>query len=182
MSLRTEEGCYNDDLINPRVIDKGMDCVSFAFFDAKPDTQMSAGMNLVKTLFIMVVLAVSSIAFSKIAQVLVITPIERMMNLITRLAENPLASTASNGMEFKSDKVAQEQGYETALLEATLKKIGALMQVGFGAAGADIIGKNMGSGELDPMLPGKKITAIYGFCDIRQFTDTTECLQEEVMV
>ena len=32
------------------------------------------------------------------------------------------------------------------------------------------------------MIPGKKITAIYGFCDIRQFTDTTECLQEDVMV
>ncbi|KAF1790509.1 Nucleotide cyclase [Phytophthora cactorum] len=66
-------------------------------------------------------------------------------------------------------KNAKEQGFETALLELTLSKV-------------DIIGKNMGSGDLDPMLPGKKITAIYGFCDIRQFTDTTECLQEEVMV
>jgi len=28
---------------------------------------------------------------------------------------------------------------------------------------------------------GKKITSIYGFCDIRQFTDTTECLQADVM-
>lgn len=104
------------------------------------------------------------------------------MNLIKRLAENPLASTNQNGPQFASDKKAKDEGYETALLEATLVKIGALMQVGFGAAGADIIGKNMGSGELDPMLPGKKITAIYGFCDIRQFTDTTECLQEDVMV
>merc|ERR1711998_182758 len=32
------------------------------------------------------------------------------------------------------------------------------------------------------MVAGKKITSVYGFCDIRQFTDTTECLQEEVMV
>jgi hypothetical protein len=26
------------------------------------------------------------------------------------------------------------------------------------------------------------IEAIFGFCDIRNFTDTTECLQEEVML
>jgi len=32
------------------------------------------------------------------------------------------------------------------------------------------------------MLPGKKVIAIYGFCDIRNFTDATEVLQEDVMV
>lgn len=75
------------------------------------------------------------------------------------------------------------------------------IQVGFGAAGADVIGKNMSANAVNPMMPGmplywlisfncyvcthiigKKITSVYGFCDIRQFTDTTECLQEEVMV
>jgi|NorSeaMetagenome_1021524.scaffolds.fasta_scaffold15484_3 class 3 adenylate cyclase len=29
---------------------------------------------------------------------------------------------------------------------------------------------------------GVKIQSIFGFCDIRNFTDTTECLQEEVML
>jgi hypothetical protein len=38
------------------------------------------------------------------------------------------------------------------------------------------------SGDVDPMVPGKKILAIYGFCDIRNFTDATEVLQEDVMV
>ena len=32
------------------------------------------------------------------------------------------------------------------------------------------------------MVPGKKILAIFGFCDIRNFTDATEVLQEDVMV
>ena len=27
-----------------------------------------------------------------------------------------------------------------------------------------------------------QVTALFGYCDIRQFTDITECLQEEVMV
>jgi class 3 adenylate cyclase len=32
------------------------------------------------------------------------------------------------------------------------------------------------------MIPGKKVMAIYGFCDIRNFTDSTEILQEKVMI
>ena len=31
------------------------------------------------------------------------------------------------------------------------------------------------------MTDGTLITSVFGFCDIRKFTDTTECLQEEVM-
>jgi len=39
------------------------------------------------------------------------------------------------------------------------------------------------SGKLDVIgLGGKLISSIFGFCDVRQFTDTTECLQEEVMI
>lgn len=32
------------------------------------------------------------------------------------------------------------------------------------------------------MIPGVKVVAIFGFCDIRNFTDTTEILQEDVML
>ena len=35
---------------------------------------------------------------------------------------------------------------------------------------------------LDLMLRGKKKECAYGFCDIRQFTDTVECLQDQVML
>jgi len=37
-------------------------------------------------------------------------------------------------------------------------------------------------GEIDPMIPGKKIIAIFGFCDIRNFSDVTEELQTGVML
>lgn len=32
------------------------------------------------------------------------------------------------------------------------------------------------------MLPGEKVICIFGFCDIRNFTDATEVLQEGVML
>jgi len=73
------------------------------------------------------------------------------------------------------------------MLETTILKIGGLLQVGFGEAGAQIIGKNMSSqdgadGELNIITPGRKVVAIYGFCNIRDFMETTQCLLEEVMV
>jgi hypothetical protein len=68
-------------------------------------------------------------------------------------------------------------------LEQTIIKIGALLALGFGEAGAKIIAENMAhTGDVDPMIPGNKVVAIFGFCDIRQFTDTTEILQEDVML
>jgi class 3 adenylate cyclase len=58
------------------------------------------------------------------------------------------------------------------------------MRIGFGEAGAKVIAKNL-SGEgnsLNLLGGGEMIHSIFGFCDVRQFTDTTECLQEEVML
>lgn len=38
------------------------------------------------------------------------------------------------------------------------------------------------NGSLNVMMPGKKIMGIYGFCDIRNFTDATEVLEAHVMI
>jgi hypothetical protein len=57
-----------------------------------------------------------------------------------------------------------------------------LIQVGFGAAGTEIVRQHLGKrGDLDLLAHGRKVEAIFGFCDIRRFTDATEVLQERVM-
>jgi class 3 adenylate cyclase len=74
---------------------------------------------------------------------------------------------------------------ETVVLEKTIIKIGSLLALGFGEAGAEIIGHNMKWGDssaLNAMIPGRRVEAIFGFCDIRNFTDATEVLQDQVMV
>lgn len=58
----------------------------------------------------------------------------------------------------------KENEYETAKIEQTIIKIGALLAIGFGEAGAKIIAENMGrGGDVDPMVPGNKVVAIFGF-------------------
>ena len=75
-------------------------------------------------------------------------------------------------------KVDGDPLMETRILETSLLKICSLLAVGFGDAGAEVIADNIKSGgDLNPMIPGHKIIGIFGFCDIRQFTDATEVLQ-----
>lgn len=55
--------------------------------------------------------------------------------------------------------------------------------MGFGEAGTEIICKVIEDPSIiDVMIPGHKIMAIFGFCDIRNFTDATEVLEADVMV
>lgn len=69
-------------------------------------------------------------------------------------------------------------------MKQTIIKIAALLALGFGEAGTEVIGKNLheANGDVDPMIPGTKCVCIFGFCDIWNFTDTTEILQEKVMM
>jgi hypothetical protein len=56
-------------------------------------------------------------------------------------------------------------------------KIGHLLAIGFGEAGSKIIADNMtDGGDLNPMMPGVKSYAIFGFANIRNFMDITEVL------
>eukprot|EP01006_Ploeotia_vitrea_P037438 TRINITY_DN66127_c3_g3_i1.p1 TRINITY_DN66127_c3_g3~~TRINITY_DN66127_c3_g3_i1.p1 ORF type:complete len:890 (+),score=492.79 TRINITY_DN66127_c3_g3_i1:75-2744(+) len=81
-------------------------------------------------------------------------------------------------------KKSNKRSYETYLLESTFEKLTRLLQVGFGQAGAQVIRKNLrkAHGDLDPLVEGRKVFAIFGFMDIRNFTDMTECLKEQVML
>lgn len=72
---------------------------------------------------------------------------------------------------------------ETEVLQKILLKIGGLLAIGIGEAGSKIIAENMQKGDdVNPLLPGFKCIAVFGFCDIRRFTDATEVLQEGVML
>eukprot|EP00605_Chrysophyceae_sp_TOSAG23-4_P002664 GSChrysophyteH1.ASY1.ANO1.2940.1 assembled CDS len=136
-------------------------------------------MAIYTTLFVIVVLIISSFMFSSDVTRLVITPIERMVELVSKISANPL------GVEYKMLGAADGfvDGMETTALLATITKIGRLMKVGFGEAGASVIASSMSHGtEVNLLGGGHMIHSIFGFCDVRQFTDTTECLQEEVML
>ena len=147
-----------------------------------------------RTVFVCVMLGAGALFFSRDAHDLVLKPIERMVRKVREVSENPLKrfqvddsdsedddrdrvggggfKKRSGGFFSKSkSKEAAGEQMETRLLENSIAKICGLLAVGFGEAGSEIIAHNIRQGgAIDPMIPGRKMVAIFGFCDIRQFT------------
>ncbi|KAK9835000.1 hypothetical protein WJX81_003326 [Elliptochloris bilobata] len=169
--------------------------VSVAVFDQKWYVQFTAILNILRMVFICLVLAFGVYLLNQDAVRLVLRPIERMLKkLVLRrikrtlkkvkdVSENPLAN--HRGGKFAREQLGageETSAMETRILEASITKICSLLAVGFGDAGAEVIAENIkNGGDLNPMIPGQKVAAIFGFCDVRQFTDATEVLQEDVM-
>ncbi|KAL4454661.1 hypothetical protein ABPG74_021866 [Tetrahymena malaccensis] len=157
---------------------------------------INAILSIVRTVSIAIILTVAAVQFNNDVELYLLEPIENMLKKVTRIAENPLeAAQMEEKEQFAIEQLKLEgktkelqelelkSKYETVILEKLIIRIGALLAVGFGEAGSEIIAQNMKlSGSVDPMLPGKKIMAVFGFCDIRNFTDVTEVLQTGVMI
>ena len=163
-----------------------------AVFDLRRDSKLQALLSICTTIFVVFVLGAGTLILSRVTQEMVITPIEEMMTKVKRISENPLKAQQDEENEQLiiekyelggNKKKSKEAPLETVMLEQTLIKIGGLLALGFGEAGSSIIAKNMSGGEdINPMLAGQKVICIFGFCDIRNFTDATEELQEGVML
>lgn len=153
---------------------------TYCIIDETETSRFEAMLNLLRMVVVMVVLMSAVIVFTQDATTLVVGPIERMMTLVQRLAENPLGD-----LQKKTKRREDDTSDETYLLEQTLAKISGLLQVGFGVAGAEVISKSMateqhtGEKGLNYMLPGKRITAVFGFAIIEDFTVTCGCLEEQ---
>ncbi|GMH68955.1 hypothetical protein TL16_g05047 [Triparma laevis f. inornata] len=149
-------------------------------FSQRDASQDGAYYSVLLTCFVIVILISMSIAFENDAQQLVLSPIEQMMEMINMVADDPLE-------EFDFDNLGGTAGeYELKVVSLAIQKITTLLRIGFGVAGAEIISKNMSthdgaSSGLDPMIPGKRMYAIFGFCDIHEFDMCTEVLEDEIM-
>ncbi len=114
-----------------------------------------------KTLFVLVVLGASALLLSKDSTEIVLNPIENMLEKVKRIASNPLHAAQIEEEEAlaeeeikkkKEKKINKDFQLETAILEKTLIKIGGLLALGFGEAGASIIAENMKQeGEVNPL-------------------------------
>jgi class 3 adenylate cyclase len=88
---------------------------------------------------------------------------------------------------FSDNLAGLESGEgETRMIASALIKLSSMLQIAFGTAGASIIASNLDNSSqeqaIQPIVPGRRMMGIFGFCDVRNFTNATECLQEDIMV
>jgi class 3 adenylate cyclase len=171
--------------------------VTSGTFAQRQERRQEALVAMLSTIFILLVWFFGVTAFAGPVMILVVIPIERMVRLLGMLMLDPLGyQSTSRYKRFvaEEDEISKNtrwskevlKGMETSFLMSTILRIGSLMKVGFGSAGVEIIRNNLLKGQSKNMLilnsQGFTVSCIFLFCDIRQFTDATECLQEEVFV
>mmetsp|Transcript_93782 Transcript_93782/g.146440 ORF Transcript_93782/g.146440 Transcript_93782/m.146440 type:complete len:1057 (-) Transcript_93782:94-3264(-) len=81
-------------------------------------------------------------------------------------------------------KPAPQEMYETVILEKTIIKLGWLLSLVFGEAGAGIVSHNMSGNAtagVNAMVVGNRVDCIIGHARIRNFSTATEVLQGKVM-
>ena len=117
----------------------------------------------------------------------VIYPLESMYEKVTIFSRNPMAATVDDfankaGIASLLQSKAGSGHDEIHLIDKSIMKIAYLLAAGYGEAGTNIIISNMkNKSGVDIDIPGEKVVGIYGFWDIRNFTDATEVLQQKVM-
>jgi class 3 adenylate cyclase len=150
--------------------------------------------NLVRTFFSIGIFLFIYLLFLYDINNVILSSIEQMVKKVEKMAKNPsLASDSYN--DINEDKnhcisfLESSQGKcrmsEFKIIISKISKICSLVSFGFGEAGTQIISQVLKEGlnvDINPLIPGKKVMGIYGFCDIRNFTDTTEILKERVMI
>jgi len=182
------------------------------YFDLRRYTRTESMFNVISTLYILVLLVIASLGFSQSANKLIIHPVERMIKRVESIRESPLIAMKMADEEFKAEEVAKARmrkakqeiftyylkelvngnfcssgdnaPMETVILEKTIIKLGSLLALGFGEAGANIIGHNMKGGDtagVNAMIPGTRVDCIIGVVRIRDFSVATEVLQSKIM-
>eukprot|EP00934_Nitzschia_sp_Nitz4_P008652 Nitzschia sp. Nitz4//scaffold11_size288233//230845//235511//NITZ4_000808-RA/size288233-snap-gene-0.61-mRNA-1//-1//CDS//3329534176//8642//frame0 len=125
---------------------------------------------------------------------LVLDPLQRMLKIVLRYAENPLSQDAK-GRSGKGDDdstldVVQEEigNYETEQLINAITKIADLLRKCWGVAGAGIISSNLARTQdgktvvFNPTVPGKRVYALFGFVAINGFSEQLRALDRDVMI
>jgi len=184
------------------------------YFDTRPFVFWDAIFSLMVVVYICIALCVASLMFSNDANRLVLYPVENMIAKVEAIRDKPLSAMKLADDEFKVEemnrakerkteiekkkslmwmvrdfvfcntKAAAPDLLETVILEKTIIKLGSLLALGFGQAGAQIIEHNMkgiDSACVDAMIEGTRVDCIIGATRIRDFSTATEVLQSRVM-
>ena len=166
-----------------------------AVYDSRYSIKKYCKLNIIRTIFSISIFLFIYLLFLFNINNTVLSPIETMIKKIKKMAKNPTLISEmssneknekkSNCLNILEDSQGNYKMNDFQIIETKISKICSLVSFGFGEAGTQIISQVLKEGlnvDINPIIPGKKVMGIYGFCDIRNFTDTTEILKEKVMV
>mmetsp|Transcript_28443 Transcript_28443/g.45667 ORF Transcript_28443/g.45667 Transcript_28443/m.45667 type:complete len:1007 (+) Transcript_28443:35-3055(+) len=183
------------------------------YFDKRKYTKQESIFSLILTAFVCFMLTVAAVTFTNDAESMVLNPLEIMISKVERIRDNPLMAMKMSDEEFRQEEIRKQEQQkalmeetrmkmlkdkllcksakhrtnepmETVILEKTIIKIGSLLALGFGEAGANIIEQNMSGSDsamVTAMIEGESVECIIGCARIQNFSAATEVLGGNVM-
>jgi len=177
-------------------------------YDKKSDVKLNGYLIFLRCLFLSLLIILATFRFENDAKECIIDPLEIMIELVDLVVKDPIKAKNLNYLEsgnknnvmklkyqielhklrpFEKQKQQKKdylyQNYEIKIIKQALMKISALMAIGFGEAGGEIIKNNITfNHELNPMIKGKKMLGIFGFCIIKDFDLINHALQEKTFI
>lgn len=182
------------------------------YFDLRPFIRDAALNRIFLTLFIMCLLVWGAVMFTSDANRVVVQPVENMIKRVEMIRADPLIAIKMADEEFKNEMIAKSnearqkkevvktfcfnlltcslcgaennEPMETVILEKTIIKLGSLLVLGFGEAGAGIIGHNLrgaDSAGVNAMVPGTRLECVIGMARVCDFSVAVEVLQSKIM-
>lgn len=127
---------------------------------------------------------------------LVLDPLQRMLKIVLRYAENPLSQDVNKKSQKgkgDDDSAVENDGeeignFETEQLINAITKIADLLRKCWGVAGAGIISSNLARTKdgktvvFNPTVPGKRVYALFGFVAINGFSEILRALDRDIMI
>ena len=140
--------------------------------------QIQALLYIFRVVLVLFVFYLGSFYFKKEARTQLLNPLEGMLEKINMVSKNPSRALQLEKQNYK------KYNSDLTLIDTTIQKIAYLLVLGFGGAGNDLLGNALKSSDFDMenISQAKTVFGIFGFCDIRKFTDATEVLQGDIML
>jgi class 3 adenylate cyclase len=177
-------------------------------FDTKYDIKLNGYLIFLRCLFLSLLIVLATFRLENDAKECIIDPLEIMIELVDLVVKDPIQAKNLNYLEsgkknnvmklkyhielhnsrpFAKQKQQKKdylyENYEIKIIKQALMKISALMAIGYGEAGGEIIKNNITfNHELNPMIKGKKMVGIFGFCIIKDFDLINHALQEKTFI
>jgi hypothetical protein len=140
-----------------------------AIFDNRYASKLTCKLDMIKTSAILVIFVIGFLLFCVDIENLVLKPIENMTQKIENMAKNPISSMDDNSNNNQKDNKnkclslctkSNVEMLETQVSENKISKICAILALGFGEAGSQIISLVLQEGvnvEMNPIISGKKV-------------------------
>jgi hypothetical protein len=176
--------------------------ISYIYAEKDPSTviiiskrklsKITSLINLCRLIYIVVIVSVLCYLINNDIFYLIFHPLEKIGKVVDIVSKDPVGSKTLAELKNNfnrnihnnyNDSIENALNNEIRIIQSAIIRISTLIAINFGEAGGEILKENISSSEgINPMLPGKKINAIFGFCFIHDFSEINEAFQEKTMI